>query len=466
MFPVVLDDLVAQEHLVRVIDAFVARLDLVQLGFAKSAPAATGRPAFDPGDLLRLYLYGYLNQMRSSRKLERECARNLELMWLVNGLKPDHKTIAEFRRCNAQPFKAVCAVFVGFCRQANLLGCEAVAIDGSKFQAVASKRKAVTEAQLQRQEARLQEQIEAYLQALAQADDAEQSGEPDTQALRAALTQLTGRLADVQCNRACLQALGQSQHVVGEPEARLMKTGQGTAQVAYNVQSAVDARHALIVAHKVTDEAADRRQLLPMSQAAIQALGVARLQVLADAGYANGEQINQCEALGITAYVPLQRSVNNQGGGAFFDKSAFVFDAPTNTYRCPAGQTLTQKQRYAPERQIRYSTAACGMCALKPRCTAGRARIVSRHFEEDALARLEARMRACPQAMRLRRQTVEHPFGNLKGHILGNGRLLMRGLRGAAGEIALAVLAYNFRRVLSLLGEGGFRHQISQARVH
>jgi transposase len=454
LFPVVLDDLVPQEHLVRVIDAFVSRLDLVGLGFGKAEPAATGRPPYDPGDLLKLYLYGYLNQVRSSRRLERECGRNVELMWLVNRLAPDFKTIAEFRRQNGGPLRAAGGAFVSFCREAGLLGAQWVAIDGSKFQAVASRKKAVTVKQLQRQQAGIEKRIAAYLEQLEAADRHEEQAEvaPDAETVRAALTQLRARVADLASAEALLKALGQSQHVVGEPDAKLMKTGEGAAKVAYNVQSAVDAKHQLIVAHEVTQELSDNRSLLPMAQQAKRNTGADTLKVVADAGYSNAEQAAQCESCAIVPYVPANRSTNNQDEGQYFDKSRFSYEPLSDRYRCPAGQWLTRKQIHRPQGVVLYTTAACGACALKARCTGAKQRIVSRLMEEAALERAQARVSAAPDAMALRRQTVEHPFGTLKYRIFSHGRFLLRGLRGAGAEMALAVLSYNLRRASNVLG--------------
>ena len=467
LFPVVLDDLVPAEHVVRVIDAFVARLDLVGLGFGKAEPAATGRPPYDPGDLLKLYLYGYLNQVRSSRRLERECGRNVELMWLVNGLAPDFKTIAEFRRQNGAPLRAASGAFVSFCREAGLLGGEWVAIDGSKFQAVASRKRAVTVEQLKRQQAGIEKRIAAYLESLEAADREEEriAGQPDAEALRAALAQLRACAADTESAAALLKALGETQHVVGEPEAKLMKTGDGPATLGYNVQSAVDARHSLIVAHAVTDELADNRSLAAMAQAAQRSTGGERLKVVADPGYSNAEQAAQCEACGILPYVPANRSRNNQGEGHYFDKSRFDYDAASDRYRCPAGQWLARKQLYRPARAVFYSTSACGACALKARCTGAKQRIVSRLIDEAALERAQARVAGAPHAMALRRQTVEHPFATLKYRILSHGRFLLRGLHGAGTEMALAVLAYNFRRAFNLLGASAMQQQLGPARA-
>lgn len=461
LFPVVLDDLVPEEHAVRVIDAFVAGLNLGQLGFEKAQPAATGRPPYDPADLLRLYLYGYLNQVRSSRRLERECARNVEVMWLLNRLVPDHKTISDFRRVNATAFKAVCRSFVRFCAEAQLIGGQWVAIDGSKFRAVASKRAVITAAKLEEQLKALDRQVQGYLESLDAADEAEgQGGEADKHAIREALARLKERRSDVATTKAVLAELGQTQHVVGEPEAKLMKTGEGPSAVAYNVQTAVDAKNKLVVHHELTNEATDKRSLLPMARAVKEALGSERLNVVADTGYSNGQQAKQCEGLGITPYVPVQRTANNQGEGAYFDRSAFTYDARSDSYRCPAGEVLKRKTINRVDRLVLYTTQACGGCALKPQCTGAKQRLVSRHFEEEALERMARRLRQYPRAMALRRETAEHPFANLKYRILGNGRFLLRGLGGAGAEMALAVLAYNFRRALNVLGTSAMRQRL------
>jgi transposase len=461
LFPVVLDDLVPDDHAIRVIDAFVAGLDLGQLGFAKAQPAATGRPAYDPGDLLRLYLYGYLNQVRSSRRLERECARNVEVMWLLNRLAPDHKTIADFRRLNAAPFKAVCRSFVGFCAEAELIGGQWVAIDGSKFQAVASKRAVVSASRLDEQLAHIDRQVQGYLESLDAADETEAdvSG-TNKQAVREALARLEERRADAVTTKAILAELKQRQHVVGESEAKLMKTGQGPAAVAYNVQSAVDAKCKLVVHHEVTNESTDSRSLLPMALAAKEVLKADTLNVVADAGYSNGQQAKLCEGVGITPYLPVQRAENNQGEGTYFDRSVFSYDERSDSYRCPAGQTLRRKGNTSTQ-LVLYTTTACGGCALKPQCTGAKQRWVSRHPAEKALERMRKRLQCFPRAMAIRRETVEHPFANLKHRILGNGRFLVRGIAGAGAEMALAVLAYNFRRALNLLGSSAMRQRLA-----
>jgi hypothetical protein len=410
---------------------------------------------------LKLYLYGYLNQVRSSRRLERECGRNVEVMWLLNRLAPDHKTIADFRRLNVAPFKAVCRSFVKFCAEAKLVGGQWVAIDGSKFQAVASTRAVVTQAKLEEQLKAIDRQVQTYLETLDAADTAEAEGQgTDRQAVREALARLQERGADVASTKAILEELKQTQHVLGEPEARLMKTGEGTAKVAYNVQTAVDAKNKLIVHHELTNEPNDERSLLPTALGAKEALAAKTLNVAADAGYSNGEQAKACEEAGITPYVPVQRAMNNKDGGIYFDRSAFTYDKGCDSYRCPAGEVLKRKTISTADRLVLYTTGACGGCNLKPQCTGAKQRWVTRHFEEDALERMRERLEAHPEAMALRRETVEHPFANLKHRILGNGRLLMRGLRGASGEMALAVLAYNFRRAFNLLGAAAMKRRL------
>jgi transposase len=455
LFPVRLDELIPEQHLVRVVDAFVERLDVGALGFEKAQPASTGRPAYHPADLLKLYLYGYLNRVRSSRRLERECNRNVEVMWLLGRLAPDHKTIAEFRRTNGKGLRAACAAFVRFCRNAGLLGGEWVAIDGSKFQAVTSNGKAVTRKQLKREQAQLEERITAYLAELDRCDREEGDTLLREEQLKAALDALASQAAVL----AAMEESGESQHVAGEPEAKLMRTRAGT-QVAYNVQTAVDARHALVVAHDVTSEVNDTRSLEPMAKAAKEALGNETLKVVADAGYSSGEQAAACEAAGIEPYVPPNRS-DSPGGGALFDRTEFTYDAKSDTFKCPAGQLLIRKQVMRNERAVLYTTGACAHCRLKKRCTTGRQRHIMRHMFEDALQRLRRRIEQHPEAMRLRRCTVEHPFGTIKYQIFGHPRFLMRNRWGAGSEMALAVLGYNLKRALNVLGIEGFLRKLA-----
>ena len=443
LFPVSLDEMIGPDHVCRVIAAFVQRLDLAALGFARARTKATGRPPYDPADLLMLYLYGYLNRVRSSRRLERECQRNIELMWLLHRLAPDHKTIAEFRRCNASPLRQAGAEFVRFCAEAGLIGGEWVAVDGTKFQAVASGKAVLDAAQRAELQAKLEQRIAQYLQELEAADQQQGEAEVDAQALRQALARLQQQPSDL----AQAQG-GQRLHVSTEPEAVVLK-GKGPG---YNVQTAVDAEHALIVAHEINAQAGDNGCLQRMGEAAQQALGVTEFKLVADAGYSNGEQAQALEDQGVQVHVPVKRSVNNQGDGELFDRTCFTYEVQADAYVCPAHKLLLRKQIDRKDKIVIYAAQAsdCAACAMKPRCTPSSRRMVSRHLHEQALARMQ--QRATPQAMRLRRSTAEHPFAALKFHIFGHPRFLMRGLTGAGTEIALATLAYNVKRALAVLG--------------
>lgn len=423
LFPVTLDDLIPEDHVCRVIDAFVGRLDMEQLGFARSEAAETGRPGYDPRDLLKLYLYGYLQQIRSSRRLEAECQRNIELMWLLGRLRPDHKSIAEFRRLHREGVVKTGAELIAFARAVGLVKGEWIAIDGSKFRAVSSVNSVHERLALER-----------YLERLESADSEE---EP---------------IIDQSAAADALEKLRQHP----EPEVGLMHTAQGEVP-AYNVQTAVDAEYGLIVVQKVTDEANDTRSLLPMAEAAQAAVanGESRLNVITDAGYSNGEQASACEAKGIIPHLPANRGKNHKGDGTLFDRTLFQYQQETDTMLCPAGHHLRRDCRKG--RSIVYAgrPEICGACPLKPQCTESPRRLVKRHLHDAALQRMNAR--ATPELMRLRASLVEHPFATIKYHIFGHPRFLMRGLPGAQTEIGLAVMVYNFKRMLKVLGGTALR---------
>jgi transposase len=418
LFPVVLDDFVPTDHMCRVIDAFVERLVMSELQFERAHAAETGRPGYDPRDLLKLYLYGYLNQIRSSRRLEAECHRNVELMWLLGRLTPDHKSIAEFRRMHRDAITSAGSELVRFARKCGLIRGDWIAIDGSKFRAVASIDSTRERLALQR-----------YLDSIEKADD-EQQANIDPSAVQAALEKLR-------------------QHP--EPEVGYMLVRQ-TALPAYNVQTAVDAEHALIVAHAVVLDASDIRCLQPMADAARRALNAESFKVVADAGYSNGEQVAHCEAAGMVPYVPVMRTVNNQGDGTLFSRADFRYESDSDTYICPGEKRLLRKHTNYKDRYTMYkaSAADCGACSLKSRCTQAARRGLARHLYEDALNRMQERV--TPEAMKIRRSTVEHPFATIKYRIFGHPRLLLRGLSGAKVEIGLATMAYNLKRITNVLG--------------
>lgn len=445
LFPVSLEEMVPADHACRVIDGFVRRLPLGELGFGKAQPKATGRPPYDPADLLKLYLYGYLHQVRSSRRLEQECRRNVEVMWLLGRLAPDHKTIAQFRKDNGVALKRAGGTFVRFCQGAGLVRGDWVAVDGSKFQAVASHKAVTWKKDLVRRQAAVEQRITAYLQSLDVADDAE-SDAPTGAEVRQALALLQDERQALEAMQA---AMGDATHrVEGEPESRSMP-GHGPG---YNVQTAVDGAYALIVAHEVTHAASDNRQLQPMGEAARDALGVDRLDVLADAGYSNGAHAAALEAQGIVPHVPASRAINNQGDGQLFDRRLFSYDASADSYRCPAGEVLVRSHRQNADCMTVYAgnRETCGSCALKHQCTAAARRYVRRHDHEDVLERMDGR--ATPEAMRRRRCTVEHPFAGLKYRIFGYPRFLMRGMAGARAEMAIATLVWNLKRAMNVMG--------------
>jgi transposase len=429
LFPVVLDDFVPADHVCRVIDAFVDKLMMSELGFERAQAAETGRPGYDPRDLLKLFLYGYLNQIRSSRRLETECRRNVELMWLLGRLYPDHKSIAEFRRIHRDAVIAAGAKLVRFAKSCGLIRGEWIAIDGSKFRAVASIDTVRERIALQR-----------YLDSLEKID-----------------TDLEKKI-DQSAVQAALEKLKQNP----EPEAGFMLVRQ-QALPAYNIQTAVDTGHALIVAHAVVLDASDIRCLRPMAEAAKEVIEMDSFNVVADAGYSNGEQFAHCEAEGIVPYVPVMRTVNNQGNGTLFDRADFRYEPETDSYVCPGNKRLLRKHTNHKDRYTMYkaSTVDCGGCPLKSRCTLAPRRGLARHLYEEALNRMQDRV--TPEAMRLRRSTVEHPFATIKYRIFGHPRLLMRGLRGAKVEIGLATMAYNLKRMTNVLGAAKLREALHLA---
>ena len=458
LFPAVIEDYVAADAPVRVIDAFVDGLDVRRLGFGRSDPAATGRPPYDPRDLLKLYLYGYLNEVRSSRRLERECSRNVEVMWLLRRLAPDFKTIADFRRDNSAAIVGTCRTFVLFCRDHGLFVARLVALDGSKFRAAASAKRVMGRREIAEETARLDRRIANYLAGL----DENDAHEPDEAAgvAVAALAALRARRAELSRLAAKLEAEGRTTLVEGEPDARPMGIGKGPKPPSYNVQTAVDADTGFIIHHEVTSEPNDTRQLYPMAKTTKDMLGVSGLVVVADAGYSNGTAAAACEAEGITACAPTNRTINNQGDGTMFDRSAFVYEPETDRYICPAGRVLDRKKVMHRDRLILYAARDCAGCPLKPRCTTAEHCFEIRHLQEYALERMNARFQADPSLIRQRRCASEHPFGTIKRMTAG-GRFLTRGLKNASGEAALSVLIYNIIRAINLLGVASLRASLA-----
>lgn len=438
------------DHPVRVIDAFVDSLDLAALGFTKVVAEVTGRPPYKPGDLLKLYIYGYLNQVRSSRQLEREAERNLEVLWLIRRLSPCFKTIADFRKDHPQAIIGVCRAFVRFGREQSLYGGEVLAIDGSKIEAAASRKSVITPKSLEKRMASIDGKIAEYLATMDEADRAEPEAAPAAEAVAAALKVLREQREKVRQQAEELASAGLRQLVVSEPEAKLMRTARHGHQVAYNAQSVVDAKHGLIAAFELTDEGNDAQQLYPMAVAGKQAVAAEEVTVVADTGYSNGEHGALCERAGITAIVPRPEIVNTKGK-QYFSREAFTYDADSDSWRCPAGATLICRKVSQTQRTKEYWTGACGGCALKARCTGAAKRVIVRHFHEDAREAMHRRATGDPAWMKLRRKLAEHPFGTLKW-LMGHVRFLVRGRIKAKAELALGVLSYNLKRMIAILG--------------
>jgi transposase len=447
LFPESVDDYVEEDSVVRVIDVFIDRLDISGLGF-KAEPAETGRPGYHPRTMLKIYVYGYLNQVHSSRRLEREAKRNVELMWLSGRLAPDFKTIANFRKDNGEAIRLVCREFVMLCRKLNLLG-DTLAIDGSKFKAVNNRDKNFTRAKINRRLAEVEASIDRYLGEL---DKADRSTPPeDTRPLKdkiAALAEEMDRLKKLEVRM--LEPLDQ-QLSLTDPDARSMKS-RGGGIVGYNVQTAVDVDHHLIVAHEVTNAGSDRRQLTKMAQSAKAVTQLDSLNALADRGYYNGDELQTCEQNNIAAYVPNSVTSHNKAKGQF-DRSEFHYIAEDDEYQCPADERLSYRfTREEKGKMIqRYWSSACPHCSLKPRCTSGKNRRVSRWVHEEVVERAAARLATKPDAMLIRRATVEHPYGMLK-HWMGSTHFLTKTLDHVITEMSLHVLAYNMKRVIKLIG--------------
>jgi transposase len=452
LLPEVLDDYVGADNPVRFLDAFVAQLDLGALGFQRAVPAETGRPGYDPGDLLRLYLYGYLHRIRSSRRLEQETHRNVELMWLLRRFTPDHKTIADFRRDHPHAVKGVCREFTLLCRQLDLFGGELLAIDGSKFRAVNARERSFTPAKLATLQREIDATIARYLKELERQDQAEAGIEgPSAAALQEQIAALQERRAQYAAYQHQLTASGETALSLTDPDSRSMMS-RGRIEVCYNVQTAVDAKHKLIVAEEVTNAAADRDQLSPMASAAQDILGDATPVVVADQGYYHGSEIRACLAAGVTPLVPRPRTSANAPRG-LFTKDDFTYDPAQDAYRCPAGALLTYRSTTVElGRTIKnYRTSACRGCALRARCTRNKdGRKITRWEDEHLLEAMEAHLRRAPEVFAQRKALSEHPFGTMKRG-MDQGYFLLKGLRKVRGEFSLTVLAYNLKRVLNLV---------------
>jgi transposase len=467
LFPERLEDYIDEDNPVRAIDAYVDALDLAELGFGGVVPEATGRPGYHPSTLLKIYLYGYLNQVQSSRRLERECGRNIELIWLTGRLVPDFKTIADFRKDNGPAIRRVCRQFIELCRRIHLLDHASVAIDGSKFKAVNARSKNFTREKMKRRMAAVDKSIARYLSDLDRAD--RQQAATGIAIPEAKVTRLTERIEALKKEIERLKLLEaellkteDKQISLTDPDARSMASSSHRSRVVgYNVQSAVDTEHHLIIAHEVTNIGIDRGQLSNVAGQAREVLHADKIEVVADRGYYKGEEIVACEETDITVYVPKPLTSNAKAQGRF-DKQDFVYEPQEDVYICPAGEHLTYRFTNEERGKVLHSywTSACKTCPIKDQCTTSSARRVRRWEREAVLERVQARVDRNPDKMGLRRETAEHPFGTIKAW-MGATHFQMKTLKHVATEMALHVLAYNMKRVMAIIGVPGLVEAIT-----
>ncbi|MDR6412285.1 UNVERIFIED_ORG: transposase [Burkholderia sp. 1595] len=457
LLPECVDDYIGQDNPVRIVDVFVDELDLTTLGFNGTTPAITGRPSYHPGVMLKIYIYGYLNRVPSSRRLERECQRNVELMWLTGRLAPDFKTIADFRRDNGPAIRNVCRRFVELCRGLKLLSGDMVAIDGSKFKAVNSRDRNYTAGKIDKRQQQIEESVQRYLDMIETADRTSPTGfDVKTVRLYEKIALLRQRMRELEQIKQQLQNEPDGQLSLTDPDSRSMTSGgKRTGTVGYNVQTAVDTKHHLIVEHEVTNIGGDHGQLSKMAVSAKNAMGKPKLKVLADRGYFSGPDIRACELAGITAYVPKPLTSASRKKG-LFTKRDFIYVARSDEYRCPAGErAILRFKTVEKDMNLRvYWPSACPRCHLKERCSPSDYRRIRRWEHERVLEVMQRRLDRKPDAMTIRRSTVEHVFGTLK-HWMGATHFLTRTLGRVSTEMSLQVLAYNLKRVMNILGVAG-----------
>ena len=465
LFPDTLDKYVDKENPVRFIDAFINSLNLEKLGFKHSITCDTGRPSYDPSDLLKLYVYGYLNQVRSSRKLERECHRNLEVIWLMKKLTPDHKTIADFRKDNVGCIKPVFKEFVYLCRELDLYGAQLVAIDGSKFKAVNSKNNNFNEKNIALRIKRTEEKIAQYLRLMDENDKAD-SGKDESlkvKGLKERISKLEEKKQQYEQIQSQMEATGQAEVSLVDPDSRLMRVNSQLLEVSYNIQTSVDAKQHLIVDYDVINNSTDHHQLFNDAAMAKKTLGVDKLEVISDKGFYVANDIKDCENDGITVFMPVPSFNPTKSIGVpepDFCSDRFVYDAKREVYVCPGGAELGLLRRsYRGKEKCwggLYGTKLCKSCAFRGRCTRNRrGRRIFRPEYQDTVDRLRARMNSSEgkEKLSLRREIVEHPFGTMK-RVFNQGYLLLKGLRKVKGEVGFTMLAYNMRRVINIFGVG------------
>lgn len=475
LFPDTLDRYVDEENPVRFIDAFIDSLNIEKLGFKHAISCDTGRPSYDPSDLLKLYVYGYLNQVRSSRKLERECHRNVEVMWLMKKLAPDHKTIADFRKDNADCIKPVFKEFVYLCRSLDLYGAQLVAIDGTKFKAVNSRNNNFNEKTLALRLKKTEEKIAQYLKEMDENDKADSCRDEGakTEKLKEKISKLEEKKLSYEQAQNQIKTTGEKEVSLTDPDSRLMRVDSQKLDVCYNVRSAVDARKHLIVDYDVTNSSTDHHQLTKGAIEAKQTLGVDELEVLSDKGFYVTKELKECEDNGITVFMPIPSFNPTKGVGVpepEFSSERFVYGAVRDSYVCPAGKEMGFWKSSSRGKELMsgrlYRTAFCVSCPFRIRCTRNRrGRIMFRPEYQGSVDRLKARLESPEGKEKLsrRREVAEHPFGTMK-RAFNQGYLLLKGLRKVRGEVGFTMLAYNMRRAINILGIGALTASIRAFR--
>ncbi len=465
LFPNTIDQYVEKENPVRFIDAFVDSLNLEKLRFKHSVPADTGRPSYNPSDLLKLYVYGYLNQVRSSRKLEKECHRNVEVMWLMKRLAPDFKTIADFRKDNIDCIKPVFKEFVYLCRNLDLYGAQLVAIDGTKFKAVNSRSNNLNEKTVALRLKKTEEKIIEYLKEMAQNDTADSNEDESTNVddLKEKICKLEEEKQRYEQIQNQMKTTGQREVSLVDPDSRLMRVDSQRFDVCYNIQTSVDAKQHLIVDYDVINNSTDHHQLTKDALAAKATLGVDELDVLSDKGFYVEKDVSDCEANGIRVFMPIPAALNPYKRVGIpepgFYSDRFVYDAAKDVYVCPAGDELPFWKQGGREGGLKgrlYRTALCSCCSVRSKCTRNKhGRYMFSGEFDSAVDSLRARLKTSEgrEKCRLRRTIVEHPFGTIK-RAFNQGYLLLKGLRKVKGEVGFTLLAYNMRRAINALGVG------------
>lgn len=453
LFPERLEDYIDEDNPVRVVDAYVDELDLLDMGFERVHPKATGRPGYHPSVLLKLYIYGYLNRIQSSRRLEREAGRNVELMWLTGKLSPDFKTIADFRKDNGPAIQTTCIQFVTLCRELGLFLRTSVAIDGAKFKAVNAREKNFTKGKLTRRIGQIEHSISRYMKALDASDMQEgDMAEDKVERLSERISSMREKVAELKALRDDLIASPERQISLTDPDSRSMATSTKAGMVGYNVQTVVDTEHHLIVAHEVTNIVSDKVQLTKMTRQAQDAIGRSDIDVFADRGYFSSDEIKATEALGARTFVPKPYTSGSHAHGRY-GKQDFIYQKSDNSYQCPAGQNMPYRftsVEQGREMQV-YWSSNCETCQIKSKCTTGKERRIKRWIDEDIVDAMLTRLNNLPEAMSTRRATVEHPFGTIKSW-MGATHFLTKRLKNVKTEMSLSVLAYNIRRMISMFG--------------